>query len=46
VNKNKFNPNAFFQIKLDIAGPTNKFSIIVADWPFEDFDVHSFQVEQ
>eukprot|EP01102_Stenamoeba_stenopodia_P014448 TRINITY_DN479_c0_g4_i1.p1 TRINITY_DN479_c0_g4~~TRINITY_DN479_c0_g4_i1.p1 ORF type:complete len:2037 (-),score=289.79 TRINITY_DN479_c0_g4_i1:270-6380(-) len=32
-------------IKLDIAGPTNKFSIIVADWPFEDFDVHSFQID-
>jgi hypothetical protein len=30
---------------LDIAGSTNKFSIIVADWPFEDFDVHSLQID-
>jgi len=32
-------------IVLEIAGSTNKFSIIVADWPFEDFDVHSLQID-
>jgi len=30
---------------LDITGATNKFSIIVADWPFEDFDAHSWQMD-
>jgi len=32
-------------VDLVIAGQTNKFSIIVADWPFEDFDVHSLQID-
>jgi len=32
-------------VDLVISGQTNKFSIIVADWPFEDFDVHSLQID-